>query len=168
MPEMMDIYDADRNRTGLILPRSARLSDDQFMLYVLALIEDRDGRFLVTRRALTKKWAAGSWEIPGGGSLAGETSLEAVCREVREETGLDISGCRNEVIYSYRNEDHARGDNYFVDIYLCHADFTAADVVIQPSEVIDMRVASFEEITALNASDGFLHYERLRKALGKD
>ena len=58
---------------------------------VLALIQDRAGRTLITQRSADKRWAAGWWEVPGGGVLAGETSLQAVVREVREEVGLDLS-----------------------------------------------------------------------------
>ncbi|MDT3435436.1 NUDIX hydrolase [Haloarcula sp. 1CSR25-25] len=32
-----------------------------------------------------------TWKLPGGGVEAGETRKEAVCREVREETGVDIT-----------------------------------------------------------------------------
>lgn len=163
--EMIDVYDADRKLTGKVLPRSSRLNEGEFMLYVLALIRNPEGQYLVTRRSLTKKWAAGSWEIPGGGADAGETSYQAVCREVLEETGLDLRGCPAEVIYSYCNEDLKRGDNYFVDIYLCQKEFTLSDIVMQKAEVIDTRAVSFEELRILNAADGFLHFGRICEAL---
>ncbi len=33
------------------------------------------------------------WHIPGGGLEGGDTYTEAIIREVREETGIDISNC---------------------------------------------------------------------------
>lgn len=165
-PEMIDIYDENRNKTGLLLPRKTKLEKGQYMLYVLALIEDANHRFLITQRAMDKKWAAGHWEIPGGGAMAGESSFEALCREVREETGLDLSLCEPNVAYSYCNEDLKSGDNYFADIYRIQTDFTLDDVNVDSREAIDVKLATAEEIKALHKEIGFLHYERICKALG--
>ena len=48
----------------------------------------RDGKVLVVRRA--RKPAINFYTLPGGGVEIGETLHEAVMREVREETGLDV------------------------------------------------------------------------------
>ena len=41
MEELIDIYDRDRNFTGLTVPREgARMGKGQYMLYVLAIIQD--------------------------------------------------------------------------------------------------------------------------------
>lgn len=46
----------------------------------------RDGRLLLIRRATDP--ARGRWSLPGGRVEPGETTAEAVTRELREETGL--------------------------------------------------------------------------------
>lgn len=48
----------------------------------------RDGRVLIVRRA--RPPAAGIYTLPGGGVEIGETLEEAVIREVREETALEV------------------------------------------------------------------------------
>jgi 8-oxo-dGTP diphosphatase len=48
----------------------------------------RDGKVLIVRRA--RPPARGLYTLPGGGVEAGETLVEAVVREVREETALAI------------------------------------------------------------------------------
>lgn len=49
---------------------------------------DRDGSFLALRRAGDPM--KGEWNMPGGFVEAGESGPEAIAREVREETALEI------------------------------------------------------------------------------
>ena len=49
---------------------------------------DRDGEFLALRRA--EEPQKGEWNMPGGFVEVGEAGPEAIAREVREETGLEI------------------------------------------------------------------------------
>ena len=169
MQEMIDIYDSNKQPTGETMAREgAFLREGQYMLYVLALIEDARGRFLITQRSLDKRWAAGWWEVTGGGVRAGEASAQAVRREVPEEVGLTVPGEVPAPIYSYENVDLKRGDNYFVDIYHIKLDFTEADVSLLDGEAIDFRLASWDEISKLAENGTFLHYERLRQALQAD
>ena len=87
--EYWDIYDEKKERTGRTMARNDwHMKPGDYHLTVLALIINETGRILLTQRQLDKQWAPGKWEIPGGGVKAGETSLEAVLRETREETGL--------------------------------------------------------------------------------
>ena len=53
-----------------------------------AIVHDRGGRLLLIRRGHAPH--AGSWSLPGGRVEAGETPEQAVEREVREETGLEV------------------------------------------------------------------------------
>lgn len=189
MAEMIDIYNDRRETVGTPVERkTAFMKEGQYMMYVLALLERPDHTFLITRRSLDKKWAAGAWEVSGGAADAGESSYEAIVREVREETGLDVTGPGVRAgrpkgavswplpedrgqpmpIYSYVNVDLRRGDNYFVDIYHFTFDFQDSDVNIQKSEAIDHRFASLEEISAMNEEKAFLHYTRICEALGNE
>ena len=52
----------------------------------------RGERVLLIRRG--KPPRAGQWSLPGGAQQLGETLLEAVTRDVREETGLPLESVR--------------------------------------------------------------------------
>jgi 8-oxo-dGTP pyrophosphatase MutT (NUDIX family) len=112
---------------------------------------------------MTKHWAPGWWEVSGGGVQAGEESYEAVCREVREETGLDVSNAPGGLVFTYHRENPGEGDNYFVDVYRFDLDFTEEDVKIQKEEALGFRIATLKEIKALAAQGIFLHYDSIRQ-----
>lgn len=58
-----------------------------FYMAADALIE-RDGRYLMIKEG--KDYVEGTWNVPGGGVEHGENPVEAVKREVYEETGLEV------------------------------------------------------------------------------
>ena len=57
-----------------------------------AVIKDDAGRLLLIKRG--HEPAAGRWSIPGGRIEAGESDVDALVREVREETGLEVAAGR--------------------------------------------------------------------------
>ena len=164
--ESIDVYDINRSFTGKQIDRQLeKLKPDQYMLYALALIENQDHKYLLTRRSMNKKWSPGAWEIPGGAVDAGESTETAMLREAREETGLDLSDCDRRRILTYRNDEPDSGDNYFCDIYLSHKQFQPEDVHIQKEEILEFRIASLDEIKELHEQDQILHYERIMEAV---
>ena len=61
-----------------------------FGLSVKAVVRDSEGRCLVVRRSKSSKFWPGMWELPGGKVDAGEAFDDALRREIREESGLDV------------------------------------------------------------------------------
>lgn len=57
---------------------------------VVAAAIIRDGRLLVAQRGSPPE-LAGQWELPGGKAEPGETTEDALRRELREELGIEIS-----------------------------------------------------------------------------
>jgi 8-oxo-dGTP diphosphatase len=53
-----------------------------------AVIKDDQGRLLLIKRG--HEPGAGLWSLPGGRIEPGETDAEALVREMREETGLEV------------------------------------------------------------------------------
>lgn len=59
-------------------------------LSVGAFVRSRRGNCLLLQRSVLSKHFADCWETPGGKPDPGESFDEALLREVREETGLDV------------------------------------------------------------------------------
>ena len=99
-------------------------------------IVERNGRLLIVRRAGGDATGAGTWEQPGGKIDFGEHPEAALRREVKEETGLDVtvgnvayvtsfltSPVRQVVIIAYRCEAHSDD----VTLSYEHSDYRWAD-----------------------------------------
>ncbi len=163
--ELWDIYDANKARTGRTMKRNDWcLKDGEYHLTVLGVVANTDGRFLITKRVMTKAWAPGAWEVSGGAAKAGEDSEDAVRREVLEETGLDVASFSGGVLFTYRRENPGEGDNYFVDVYRFVGEFNETDIHLQEEETSGFMLAGLDEIQAFANAGMFLHYDSIKQA----
>ena len=81
----------------------------------------RDGKALVIKRAHEPR--KGEWSLPGGLLELGESLQDAVRREIKEETSLDIDvGPIIETFDRVHRDDHGRIRYHFVIVdFLCWA-----------------------------------------------
>ena len=137
--EFNDIYDENRNPTGRLHRRGTRWHKGEYGLVVCVWVYDGNGRVLLTRRAPGKTYA-GTWENSGGAAKAGETSLEAIVRELREETGIQAQPEEFELLESGK-------DNIaFYDHYCLHRTTDLSKIVLLPGETDDVQWATFDEV----------------------
>jgi ADP-ribose pyrophosphatase YjhB (NUDIX family) len=111
----------------------------------------RDGKVLVVRRA--RKPALNLYTMPGGVVEAGETLTEAVAREVREETALQIevltlAGHREAVM----RDAQGRVERHFV--IMCFAARWVSGEPVLNEELDDARWVDPAEIAGLRTTDG--------------
>ena len=136
--ELNDIYDKDRNLTGRTHRRGTPWGKGEYGLVVCVWVYDGKGRVLMTRRAPEKSFA-GTWENSGGAARAGETSLQAIERELREETGIRAGKEEFKLLATGRD----RVCHY--DFYSLHRD-ADTPVVLQKGETDDYKWVTYEEI----------------------
>ena len=134
--EWNDIYDADRCLTGRVHLRGTPWKPGEYGLVVCVWVYDGRGHLLLTRRAPGKSFA-GTWENSGGAAKAGETSRQAIARELFEDTGIRAEEAEFEFLGSDR--DH----NAFYDFYCLKRQLPLKEIVLQPGETDDVMWASF-------------------------
>lgn len=137
--ELNDIYDENRQLTGRVHRRGMPWQPGEYGLVVCVWVYDGNGHLLLTRRAKGKSFA-GTWENSGGAVKAGESSREAIARELFEETGIRAEPEAFELL----DTDQER--NIFYDHYCLKKAVRLKDVVLLPGETDNVMWASFGKV----------------------
>ena len=137
--EFNDIYDENRNLTGRTHRRGTPWQPGEYGLVVCVWVYDGRGHLLLTRRAKEKSFA-GTWENSGGAARAGETSRQAIVRELYEETGIQAEEEEFELLSTQRDR------NTFYDFYCLKRQVRLKDIRLQPGETDDVMWASFPKV----------------------
>src|SRR5665647_1955839 len=111
----------------------------------------RDDKLLVVRRA--RHPAINLYTLPGGGVEVGETLAQAVAREVREETALEIepvglAGHREVIV----RDGQDRVERHFV--ILCFAARWVSGEPVLNEELDDARWLAPSELAGLRTTEG--------------
>ncbi len=101
-----------------------------------------DGAVLLVRRANPP--LAGRWTLPGGKVEPGETPAEAIVREVREETGLDVS--------VVRFLERVELGGFVIDEIECTLDAPSNHAARAGDDAADVRWAALDELAALDVN----------------
>ncbi len=137
--EYNDIYDKDRHLTGRIHLRGTPWKKGEYGMVVCVWVYDGEGKVLLTRRA-PEKTGAGTWENSGGAVQAGETSRQAIVRELYEETGIRAREEEFEFLESGRDR------NALYDHYCLHRKIPLKEIRLQPGETDGVKWAHFDEV----------------------
>lgn len=139
MDERVDIFDAARQPLGYTKARSESLLPGEYKIVVGIWIVNGQGQLLITRRSMKKLYEPGKWENTGGHMDAGETPVQAVIRELREETGLAVM--ESDVRYLGTGVvDSFIGDNFMARVG------DAGGLRMQPGETEEARWVSPGEL----------------------
>ena len=137
--EYNDIYDENRRLTGRQHLRGTPWKPGEYGMVACVWVYDGRGKILLTRRAPEKTFA-GTWENSGGVAKAGETSRQAVARELWEETGIKATEDEFELLTTVRDSDA------FYDHYCLRRETPLSEIVLLPGETDAVQWATFEQI----------------------
>lgn len=126
--EMWDVFNSKEERTGKVISRNEQLKEGEYHLVVNVWIKS-DEKFLIQKRPGHLKWNPGIWTTTGGCAIAGETPLEAVVRETKEELGLEFSETEFNFLFKQMR------DNDFTYVYLVEANDLSPQIPFDKEEV---------------------------------
>ena len=142
MLEYNDVYDRQRRLTGRTHIRGTRWKTGEYGLVVCVWVHDGEGNLLLTRRAKEKSFP-GTWENSGGAVVAGETSRQAIVRELFEETGIRADEEEFELL------DSGCDGNFHYDYYCIQRKIPLSEIVLLPGETDGVQWATFEQVHKL-------------------
>lgn len=108
-------------------------------------------RVLLVRRGGQPSW--GKWSLPGGLVELGETTVEAIRREIREECGIeitvvDVAGVLDRVT---RDADGRVRYHYVLIDYLA---FPESEAIVAGTDAAECRWVEIERVGELDITDG--------------
>ncbi len=150
--ELRDLYNEKRILTGKTIEKGKDVPLGFYYITVVVFIENSKNEFLLQKRVMAKD---GKWATTGGHPVSGESSLEGMVTELKEELGLDVKQNELTLFKSIMTNDD------FVDLYYLKRDIDISDIVLQKEEVDDVKWFTREEINELIKENIFseLHLE---------
>ena len=151
--EIFDIYDIHRVKTGGTMLRGSGYKQGEYHIVVHACIFNSNGEMLIQQRQSFKRSWPDMWDVTVAGcATIGDTSQEAIAREIYEEIGVDIdmNGIRPHLTINF--------ECGFDDVYIINRDLKIEDLKLQVEEVKQVKWASIEEICEKIESGTFIPY----------
>lgn len=137
MKELRDLYDVNSNKTDKTYYKGDIIPEGFYPMVVMVVIRNSKGEFLMQKRSVNK---GGDWGVTGGHPKSGETPIEGIITEVKEELGLDFSN-ENFILYDFGCDGKDCYKMYFVN-----KDIDLNDIKIQEDELSEVRWFTMEEL----------------------
>lgn len=137
MKEERDLYNSNLEKTNKTYFKGDKIPDGYYPMVVMIAIENSNGEFLMQKRSENK---GGDWGVTGGHPKKGETPIEGIVTEVKEELGIDINP--NEVIEFNSGCD---GKDCY-RMYYIKKDINLNDITIQEEELTEVKYFSMKEL----------------------
>lgn len=121
-------------------------------------------RVLLVRRG--GQPATGKWSLPGGLVELGETTADAVRREIREECGIDIRVVDLAGVLDRVTRDAAGRVRYHY-VLVDYLAYPESEAVVAGTDAAECRWVEIERVGELDVTDGLMDMIRRAQALAR-
>lgn len=141
--ELLEVLNENGNSTGEILDKNRVHKEGKYHKEVAIILLNNKGELLLQKRASTKEIEPNKWAWHGGHVIAGETSMEAIIRETKEELGITLSENQIELLAELKR-DKLPNRQYTIAYYsVCN--LSVDDFNIQKEELSEVKWFSFKD-----------------------
>lgn len=143
--EYRDLYDENKTLTGEKIKKGDSVPKGKYYLTVAVWIQNNKNEFLLQ---INKKY--NMWTTTGGHPKTGETSLDGMVTEIKEELGVKVNKNNLTLFKTIKTEDD------FVDLYYIKQNIDLNEITMQDEEVDSVKWFSIDEINKLINENKFL------------
>ena len=157
--ELVDLLNNRKELIGKTCERNA-VPEGKYRLSIHIWIVNDKNEILIQQRSASRKMFPNMWTNTGGACIAGETSIETIFRELKEELNVIPNIDNLELIASYKRKKD------YVDVWLLRQNININDLKFNDNEVQAAKWVSIEEWKKLlieeqavkSSTDYFLNY----------
>ena len=157
--ELVDLLNDRKELIGETCERNS-VPEGKYRLSIHIWIVNDKNEILIQQRSASRKMFPNMWTNTGGACIAGETSIETVFRELKEELNVIPNIDNLELIASYKRKKD------YVDVWLLRQNINIKDLKFNDNEVQAAKWATIEEWKKLlieeqavkSSTDYFLNY----------
>lgn len=152
--ELWEVLDSEGNPTGEIMEKYDKKVFERGFYHLGSdvWIINSENKILIQKRSPLKRLEPNVWAMTGGSVILGETSLNTIVREAKEELGIDINAENLKLITKFKT------GNVWIDTYVLKCDYDISEMKFQEDEVVDAKWVTWREIDNLVNNRQFIKH----------
>lgn len=154
--EFWEILDEDGKKTGKIIEKEMFPKECMHLGVDVWIINEKN-ELLIQKRSANRRHSSNMWAVTGGAVMAGEESSDTVCREVKEELGIEINKKDLLLVKQYKVKDQ-KISSILIDTYIIRKNINIQDIKLQKEEVSEVKWATWEECQKIYESGQFMEF----------
>lgn len=146
--EIRDLYNSKKEKTNETIYAEEPIPENRYILIQSVLIQNTKGEILIQKRSKQK---GGEYALTSGHAKTGETPVQGIITEIKEELGLDVMPKELRLMHSERSDINQA----FYDLFYLQSDYDISEMKLQKEEVEEVKWLTEKEVETLCSNNNF-------------